>query len=133
MGVENYLTQQNRYANYFPVPNEVFFLGLVPGELAVYSYLLYCENRKTHQCWPSYNTIGKAVHMSKNTVQKYVCALVDRGLISTEDTEVVTKSGLKRNGNLRYTIQPIKKVMDDFYRRQLERQYTPMYRKESPA
>ena len=25
--------------NYFPVPNEVFLLGLSPGELAVYSYL----------------------------------------------------------------------------------------------
>jgi len=73
--------------------------------------------------------------MSKNTVQKYVCALVDRGLISTEDTEVVTKNGLKRNGNLRYTIQPIKKVMEDFYRRQLEWQKysTPGHRKEFPA
>ena len=26
--------------NYFPLPNEIFQLGLTPGELAVYSFLL---------------------------------------------------------------------------------------------
>ena len=46
--------------NYFPVPNEVFVLGLSPGELAVYCYLLFCEDRTTYQCWPSFQTIGKA-------------------------------------------------------------------------
>ena len=45
--------------NYFPVPNEVFLLGLSPGELAVYSYLLFCEDRSTYQCWPSFKTIGE--------------------------------------------------------------------------
>lgn len=33
--------------NYFPLPNELFMLGLSTGELAVYSYLMYCEDRKT--------------------------------------------------------------------------------------
>ena len=36
--------------NYFQLPNEIFLLGLSPGALAVYSYLLCCENRKTYQC-----------------------------------------------------------------------------------
>ena len=40
--------------NYFTMPNEVFQLGLSAGELAVYSYLRRCEDRRTHQCWPSY-------------------------------------------------------------------------------
>ena len=43
--------------NYFPLPNEVFSLGLDTGEIAVYSYLMYLEDRKSHQCWPSYKTI----------------------------------------------------------------------------
>ena len=64
--------------NYFQLPNEIFLLGLSPGALAVYSYLLCCENRKTYQCWPSYKTIGKAVRMSANTVHKYVCELEER-------------------------------------------------------
>lgn len=39
--------------NYFPLPNEIFVLGLCAGEISVYSYLLFSENRKTFQCWPS--------------------------------------------------------------------------------
>ncbi len=27
--------------DYFPLPNEVFYLGLSCGDIAVYSYLLY--------------------------------------------------------------------------------------------
>ena len=106
--------------NYFPVPNEVFLLGLTPRELSVYSYLLCYADRKTNQCWPSYQTIGRATHMSKNTVRKYVCALVDHGLIATEETEVITKDGHKRNGNLKYTILPIQNVVEQFYQRQLD-------------
>ena len=47
--------------NFFSLPNEVFLLGLSAGELAVYSFLKRCENRKTHQCWPSIRTIGRSV------------------------------------------------------------------------
>ena len=112
--------QNNPYKNTFPFPNEIFLLGLCPGELAVYAYLRCCENRKTHQCWPSYKTIGKAVGMSENTVRKHVCSLVDKGLIHTENTTVMTRDGLKRNGNLLYTIPPFQPIMDEYYRQQLE-------------
>ena len=53
--------KQRSNGNFFSLPNEIFLLGLRPGELAVYSYLRRCEDRGTHQCWPSYKTIGKAV------------------------------------------------------------------------
>ena len=116
----------NRYSkreaikNYFPLPNEIFMLGLCAGEISVYSYLLYLENRKTFQCWPSYKTIGKAVDMSQNTVRKYVMALEQKSLISTEPTSVRTRSGQKRNGSLLYTIRPIQEAMEHFYERQME-------------
>ena len=58
------------HKNGFFLPNELFQLGLDYGELAVYSFLKRCENRKTHQCWPSIKTIGQAVGMSENTVRK---------------------------------------------------------------
>ena len=106
--------------NYFFLPNEIFLLGLSPGELAVYSFLKRCENRKTHQCWPSYRTIGQAVGMSENTVRKYTLCLEERGLISTEPTEITTRAGQKRNGNLLYTLRPIQEVIDEHYDRQLE-------------
>ena len=106
--------------NFFSLPNEVFLLGLSAGELAVYSFLKRCENRKTHQCWPSYRTIGQAVGMSENTVRKYTLCLEERGLISTEPTEITTRAGQKRNGNLLYTLRPIQEVIDEHYDRQLE-------------
>ena len=87
----------------FTLPNELFSLKLNSAEISIYAYLLYCEDRKTHQCWPSYTTIGKAVNLSPKTVKKYVAELVDKGLISTENTTVITKKGIKRNGSLRYT------------------------------
>ena len=106
--------------NFFSLPNEVFLLGLSPGELAVYSFLQRCENRKTHQCWPSIKTIGKAVGMSENTVRKYIRQLEERELIATEPTEVITKTNGKRNGNLLFTLRPIQEVVDEYYARQLE-------------
>ena len=106
--------------DYFPLPNEIFCLGLSYGEIAVYSYLLYRENRKTFQCYPSYRSIGKALRMSRNTVSKYVQLLVDKELISTEPTSIFTKDNKKLNGNLLYTILPIEQAKQYFYKRQLE-------------
>lgn len=117
--------------NTFPFPNDVFLLGLCPGELAVYAYLLRCESRKTHQCWPSYKTIGEAVRMSENTVRKYVCSLADKNLIHTENTSVMTRAGLKRNGNLLYTIPPIQLALDQFYKQQLARMDLEIERQRS--
>ena len=111
-----------KYGNYrdgFFLPNELVQLGLDYGELAVYSFLKRCENRKTHQCWPSIKTIGQAVRMSENTVNKYLRRLEERGRIAIEPTEVVTKTGEKRNGNLLFTLRPIQEVIDQHYDRQL--------------
>ena len=43
-----YYTSRDPIKNYFPLPNEVFALGLSPGALAVYSYLMYIEDRTTY-------------------------------------------------------------------------------------
>ena len=112
----------NKYSgcgNFFSLPNELFLLGLSAGELAVYSFLKRCENRKTHQCWPSIRTIGEAVGMSENTVRKYIRRLEGRGLITTEPTEVITKASGRRNGNLLFTLRPIGEVIDEHYASQL--------------
>ena len=96
----NYTQQAPRRKNYTPLPNEVFSLGLSPGELAVYAYLLYCEDRRTYQSWPSYKTIGRAIHRSKGAVKRYVDGLVVKGLITAEPTSVIMQNSLKKNGNL---------------------------------
>ena len=58
--------------------------------------------------------------MSENTVRKYIRQLEERGLIVTEPTEVITKTGEKRNGNLLFTLRPLQEVIDQHYARQLE-------------
>ncbi len=117
------ITTQN-FANhiasghFFPLPNAIFSLGLTASELAVYSYLLYCEDRETYQCYPSYQTIGTAVNLCPNTVAKYVKALEDKGLIITKPTKISTADGTPRNGTMLYTICPIQEALDSYNERQ---------------
>lgn len=117
----SYRQKSDPLKNTFPLPNEIFLLALCPGELAVYAFLRHCENRKTHQYWPSYKTIGKAAGMTENTVARYVSALQCKGLIQTESTSVMTKNGIKRNGNLLYTIPPFQPILDAHYQQQLDK------------
>ena len=49
---------KNANKNFFSLPNELFFLNIGHGAITVYAYLLYCEDRRTHQCHPSYRTIS---------------------------------------------------------------------------
>lgn len=104
--------------HYYLVPNEVFNLGLSSHEIAVYNYLLRCEDRRTYQCHPSYRTIGRAVRLSENTVRKYVAGLEEKGLIHTEPSTITTKDGRVRNGSLIYTIRPIQEALEQNYQRQ---------------
>ena len=106
---------------YFPMPKSIFRLGLTAGEILVYTYLMYCEDRKTFQCHPSYKTIGNAVGMSKNTVKKYVDSLIEKQLITAEPTSVYTQKGEKRNGNLLYTVRPIEDAVEYHYEQQMIR------------
>ena len=108
--------------NYFPLPNEIFVLGLNAGEIAVYAYLLFCEDRVTFQCWPSCRSIGRATGMSVNTVRKYIRSLEAKGLITTEPTTITDRHGRKRNGNLLFTIRPIAEVVEQHYEKQLQSQ-----------
>ena len=124
----NRYPKRDAVKNYFPLPNEIFSLGLSGGEILVYTYLMYREDRETFQCHPSYKTIGEAVGMSNNTVKKYVDGLVEKRLITTEPTTVITKKGEKRNGNLLYTIRPIQEAVEYHYEQQMIRLNEEMQR-----
>ena len=106
--------------NCFSLPKEIFHLDLPVGAIAVYGFLLMCENRDTYQCYPSYQTIGAGVGMSKSTVRKYVECLIDRQLIYTEPTSVWGSNGRKRNGTLRYTIRPVYEAIQHYASMQME-------------
>ena len=112
-------TRRDPIKNYFPLPNEIYSLGLSAGAIAVYGFLMRIENRQTYQCTASYRTIGHATGMSVNTVRKYVVEQVERGLMTTERTTVTTRDGRILNGCLRYTILPIQQVVEAYHQRQL--------------
>ena len=105
----------------FPLSKEIFSLGLSAAEIAIYAFLLFCEDRQTFQCWPSYRKIGDAVGLSPNTIRKHIWSLEERGLLGTEPTMVTTKDGCKRNGNLLFTIRPIQAALQQDYDRQMRR------------
>lgn len=112
-------TKRDPIKNYFPLPNEIYSLGLSSDAISIYGYLLSREDRKTYECLVSYRMISEAIGKSVTTVRKYVAELEERSLIRTERTNVVTKEGRKRNGRLLYHILPIQMAIDQFHERQL--------------
>lgn len=104
---------------FFTLPNEIFLLNLPPSAFVVYAYLLLVEERRTHTCHPSYKTIAAATGMSRNTVIKSVCILLDRHLVTMEHSHYLDQCGMKWNGNNLYTILPMQRAMDVFHQRQL--------------
>lgn len=110
---------QSSGKHFFSLPNELFFLNLGHGAITVYAYLLYCEDRRTHQCHPSYRTIAAAVHLMVATVMKHIAKLEDRQLIAVENTSYLDSHGMKCNGNNQYTVLPIRAAVDCCYQQQM--------------
>ncbi len=113
------LTLRRDDEKFFTLPNEIFLLALPPSAFLVYAYLLLIENRQTHTCHPSYNSIAAATGISKNTAIKSIGVLAERELITVEASSYFDKRGMKWKGNNLYTILPISVAMDEFYQRQL--------------
>ena len=64
--IKNTYTKWLEDGRFFLLPNAIFTLGLSPGEMTLYAYLIFCEDRKTHQCWPS---IGRISQVRNGTLQ----------------------------------------------------------------
>ena len=109
---ENTYTKRSPLGHYFLLPNEIFTLGFSPGEMTAYAYLIFCEDRKTHQCWPSIGRISQHTGMSANTVAKHIRQLEEKRLIDVEPTKVRTKTGEVRNGTLLFMIRPIQEAVN---------------------
>ena len=107
--------------NFFTLPNEIFLLKLPPSAFMVYAYLLLIEDRKTHTCHPSYNTIAAGTGLSKNTALKSISTLLESGLITVEPSSYFDKHRMKWKGNNLYTILPIHSAVDTFHQRHLRK------------
>ena len=128
--IKNTYTKRSPLGHYFLLPNEIITLGLSPGELSVYAYLIFCEDRKTHQCWPSIGRISQYTGMSANTVVKNIRQLEDKRLINVEPTKVRTKTGEVRNGTLLFTIRPIQEAVNFKLERDLAALPNPKHTKK---
>lgn len=115
MPVINFLVSENPYLA-LPFVAALLCCTLSTGEI---EFPCPIDSRWSGGTFLSYATIGKAIGRTKNTVMQYVDALSEKGLISTEPTSVLTKSRIKKNGNLRYTIRPIHEAVEIFHTRQL--------------
>ena len=106
---ENELKTSEEYmrGKYFILPNELFSLELSAKSIAVYAYLMYLEDRKTHSCWAKQMTIGKAVGIkSEKTVADALKELEEKELIYHESMPM-EHDGKKVNGIQKFTIRPI--------------------------
>ena len=117
--IKNTYTKWLDEGSFFLLPNAIFTLGLCPGEMTIYAYLIFCEDRKTHQCWPSIGRICQHTGLSANTVAKYIRQLEDKRLIDVEPTKVETRDGKVRNSTLRFTIRPIQEAVNNKLERDL--------------
>jgi len=105
---------------FFTLPNEIFLLRLPHSAFEVYAYLLLIEDRRTHTCHPSYNTIAAKTGLSKNTALKSVSVLVEMELIMVGSSSYFDRHGMKWKGNNLYTILPIRIAVEDYHQRQLQ-------------
>lgn len=110
---------KNGDKNFFSLPNELFLLNIGHGAITVYAYLLYCEDRRTHQCHPNYRSLSDAVHLAAPTVMKRITRLTGRQFITVENTSYIDRQGMKRNGNNLSTILPIQAAMDHCCQQQM--------------
>ena len=67
--------------NSFPLPHEVFELGLEQGAPLVYLYLIYHKYQKHSVDKLSCAVISKAVSLCEKTVRRHLHTLVNQGLI----------------------------------------------------
>ena len=112
--------QHTSTEKFFTLPNEIFLLNLPPSAFVAYAYLLLIEDRRTHTCHPSYNTIAAATGMVKNTVIKSIDVLLEMSLITMEHSRYFDRRGMKWKGNNLYTFLPVREAMDAFLQRQLD-------------
>ena len=111
-----------KYGNYrdgFFLPNELFQLGLGLWRAGGVQFPETVRKSKDASVLAQHqNHRRSSGHEWKILSRKYIRQLEERGLITTEPTEVITKSSGRRNGNLLFTLRPIGEVIDQHYDRQ---------------
>ena len=110
--IKNTYTKWMDEGRFFLLPNAIFALGLSPGEMTLYAYLISVRTGKPTSAGPALGRICQHTGMSANTVAKYIRQLEEKRLIDVDPTKVKTKTGEVRNGTLRFSIRPIQEAVN---------------------
>ena len=95
---------------YFKIDNDIFSLRLDSYEFQVYAYLVSCAGKKD-ECWPSTNTIAKALGISQSTVIGKIDSLVRRQLIDKRSATRRSEHGRVSTANKHYHIRAVAEAM----------------------
>ena len=97
----------------FYVPAAIFEGGHSAYAVAVYAYLCFCSD-KQGVCFPGMETIAAQCGMARSTVKKALTELEECGMIRSEATRQVSRSGKVRRGTNRYRLNdaPVSGVQD---------------------
>ena len=68
----------------FSIPNAVWEYKLKPIEFVVLSYLCSCRSHGHSNETTSAEAVAKAIHLTVDTVKKYLSSLVGKGLVTNE-------------------------------------------------
>ena len=94
---------------FFQFSNTIFYYGLNPIRLAVYSYLVSCAGQK-EKCWPAMKTIAACCGCSKNAARDAVAELDRRGFIHKVETFRDDPGRKRRQTNNTYYILELPKL-----------------------
>ncbi len=106
---ESFRVTDERRHNFYTIDNEV---PLIHGKqigaygLAVYNVLVMMARDK-NVCWPSHNTIGDMIDLSRSSVIRSIDKLEVAGLIKIEKE---SPNGKRPHASNHYRILPVKKV-----------------------
>ena len=97
----------------FYVPAAIFEGRHSAYAVAVYAYLCFCSD-KNGVCFPGMETIAAHCGMARSTVKKALTELEECGMIRSEATRQVSRSGKVRRGTNRYRLNdaPISGAQD---------------------
>lgn len=95
------------YKDYFPVPNNIFDMGLTPSEIVLYVLFIKFDVKNNGYCHTDFSTIKGYITLSEKTIKKYLSTLENKKIIQIEPT----KDGMKvffnkRDMNKNYFLLP---------------------------
>lgn len=95
------------YKNYYPVPNDIFDIGLNPSEIVLYALFIKFDKMNHGFFCTDFATIKGCIDLSDKTIKKYISSLENKKIIKIEQSKESIKVYFdKRDMNKNYFLLP---------------------------